>query len=128
MEKTLVSFELAKAAKNKGFNLSENVFWEYEELCKGRATYNWNAIPTCYSAPTQSLLAKWLREKHNIFVTVDVKYAFEDHELIFGWKILILNQETYQCSKKYNPTGWFNTYEEALEDALREALNYIVNG
>ena len=60
-----------------------------------------------YSAPTQSELQKWLRDKHNILVLIDR-----------GDKPYI----TFQHNRSKED---FDTYEEALEKGLQEALKLI---
>ncbi len=93
MIEELISFETAKLAKEKGFN----------EQC---------------SAPTQSLLQKWLREVHNIHVNVS-------YGLTFTFKIngdLKGNDYVdYSNIEEY----WSRTYEEALEKGLIEGLKLI---
>jgi len=72
MKEELTSFETAKLAKEKGFNI--NVFKYFFDSCN-------SLIETSFiagnhnnfghiSIPTQSLLQKWLREEHKIEVTV----------------------------------------------------------
>lgn len=71
MKEELISFKCAKLAKEKGFNV---VVWDYYEkdtnkhYCSiTREHYNkgYNI-----SAPTQSLLQRWLWETHHIWVEV----------------------------------------------------------
>jgi hypothetical protein len=67
-----------------------------------------------YSAPTQSLLQKWLRETHKIYVLVDMGITRNYH-----WKYFTdIDSFVY-------PKGSFKTYEEALEAGLQEALKLI---
>lgn len=70
---------------------------------------------TIYEAPTQSLLQRWLREVHNI------------HTAILP-KILPSNEIKYYCFKgkmKKDFEDLYDTYEEALETGLYEALELI---
>tara|TARA_R110001606_G_scaffold391495_1_gene559642 strand:+ start:65 stop:349 length:285 start_codon:yes stop_codon:yes gene_type:complete len=92
MKEQLITFETAKLAKEKGFEL--------------------NGYTNDIEAPTQSLLQKWLREEHEIHLTVTS-----------------ISQESWQChitkigdslGKKYFED--FYNYEEALEKGLMEAL------
>ena len=78
MEDTLINFETAKLAKEKGFD--EKVYREYDKSGYLRCTsksadvvlgpYDELLKSTEYPAPTQSLLQQWLREKHQIIVDV----------------------------------------------------------
>ncbi len=73
--------------------------------------------------PTQSLLQKWIRETHKIYVTALPSYTDDSDnkkhyfELFYG-KTLRLFGDKY---------SYFPTYEEALEVGLFEALNLIKN-
>jgi len=140
MDEQLISFETAKLAKEKGFdefclNIYNNIgeledSFDLEEelefmtkatelrnslLCKN-TQYDDN---TWISAPTQSLLQKWLREKHNVEFVIK---PFRDSSL---------NKTTYVADPINIITGRTarikrcDTYEEALEKGLQEALKLI---
>lgn len=67
-----------------------------------------------YKAPTQALLQKWLREIHNIDLWA-AKYTR------YGGK----TEYIFHIFEK-NPNPWFfNTYEDALEKGLQEALKLV---
>lgn len=122
MEDTKVTFETAKLAKEKEFPQSRKAKGKFrddgsiENLGIGGAM-----IDTCkewYERPTQSLLAKWLREEHEIDILV--QRAFSN-----GIKKYILTPcfdkpivKGYQSVEK-------NNYEEAYEIGLQEALKLI---
>lgn len=103
MEEQLVSLEVAKLLKEKGFPQVYN-------------RINISTLPNCYSylsVPTQSLAQKWLRETKKVIFLVD--YLVKDEVYLFS--ILVNNV-------------WYNLhyraiYEEALEEALKEALKLI---
>lgn len=108
MKEQLISFDTAKLANNKGF-----LQWTEKRYNK-KGTFN-DSKTWSISAPTQSLLQKWLRETHNIHLYI----------IPTGFKL----------SKRFIPqfrfSGYeykdldFKTYEEALEKGLQEALNLI---
>lgn len=62
-----------------------------------------------YHAPTQSLLQKWLREKHNIFIQINVNF----------------NVRIYYKDELYDEIFTFHSYEGALEKGLQESLKLI---
>lgn len=128
MEETIISFQVAKLAKEKGFD--ENCYQSYNvydgelsrfpllenmggEPITNPLEYKWkNSLihKSVITAPTQSLLQKWLREVHNINV--------------------------YCVPTEIDETKWYNniassykvytgTYEEALEEGLYQALLLI---
>ena len=111
-----VSRETAKLAKAKGFDWETSMYYyKLEPLYDERVLENWSRIPNHTSAPTQSLLQKWLRGKYKIQLTVihrnDFKNGKESYDyLLEGTKVAYRN---------------FNTWEKALESGLLEALKLI---
>ena len=80
-------------------------------------------------APTQSLAQKWLREVHNIHIIIDP--FFQDGDL-FGYNIFIFSNEIekieLELKELSEPTHCdFKTYEEALEEGIKQALLLINN-
>ena len=70
-----------------------------------------------YTAPTQSLLQKFLREKHNIIIIVDKIDSTLNSGFYYNiYSVLVENN--YGILE-------FKTYEEALEKGLFEALKLI---
>lgn len=117
MEEQLISFETAKLAKEKGltYDYVGQSFRPSGEFTCGR---NDEAF---YPAPTQSVLQKWLRDVHNIHIEIELA---SDEELdilipyVYQWDFykngfITINREFY------------NSYEEALEVSLFEALKSI---
>lgn len=159
MKDNLISLTTAKLAKKKGFNIPTNLYyWFSKHHYNGISGYtyknsnlkntgisflqdkkNWNSQDryedAFYSAPTQTLLQKWLREKYNCFVEVSL-HGEEDNiwninpeNLLFGvtvdyygksFEIPMTDEEDYS---EYN----FKSYEKALEKGLQEALKLIKN-
>ena len=144
MEEQLISFETAKLAKEKGFNeysidgynidgdlmtidrSQESFFFEgasrkynNSELEGYNKEYNnsYEFIIMCI-ASTQSLLQKWLREKHNIHISI-----FSENNKF----VLLINyyNESGDEVEIWLHKGPYNTYEEALEIGLQEALKLI---
>ncbi len=142
MKEELTTFETAKLAKEKGFNIETLHFYTKSNSKmfgideKGRSypikntskklyrcgDYAALNIENVYSAPTQSLLQKWLREEHGILVWASPDYDFSNETILH-------NQWTGTTTK-----GLFagtiehlhhTTYESALEIALREGLILI---
>ncbi len=114
MKEQLITFETAKLAKEKGFK--EMVANHYTtELVMPKKTIlgaSTNGEEDKVSAPTQSLLQKWLREEHNIHIesalTFGLRYSFKVYKGID----VGMNTDV-------------DTYEEALEKGLYEALKLI---
>jgi hypothetical protein len=80
MKEELINIETSKLAKEKGFDIPtawhyhpkyglHTAFWE--EGGKDNSNYNSDDWASgYYSAPTQSLLQKWIREKHGIHICI----------------------------------------------------------
>ena len=130
MEDTRITFETAKLAKGKGFpqetNRLEIPYYNYKGEFKGDVS-DWRIRKYIrgentsdiefVSAPTQSLLAKWLREEHNIIVLVDYEGIDGYYYKFYSYKE---GNKNYDASDKN-----YNTYEEAYEIGLQEALRLI---
>ena len=118
LKEKLISFETAKLAKEKGFHISSR-----GEGMGKRVFINGELVNTIFSskdyihAPTQSLLQKWLREVHEISIKIDDFYT--NSRVRFDYNVCELG------SQEDNPVGVFETYEEALEAGLQEALKQI---
>ena len=149
MEDIRITFETAKLAKKKGFDIKgQNVFdlknnnkiinfkdLAIQEFIDDVETagyldkaFNYlkedinrtddNSDKDYYLlAPTQSLLSKWLREKHNIIVLVD----YEGIDGYYYKYYYYINEV-----KKYNASDKnYITFEESYDIVLQEALKLI---
>lgn len=116
MKEQLIFFETAKLAKEKGFNWPVNRFFDEDDnICPTfDSDYyeyaNFNGFKL--SCPTQSLLQKWLREKYNIQL-----FIFKQISCCWSWTIW--GESASTCLDR------FDTYEQALEKGLQEALKLI---
>jgi len=132
----LISFNTAKLAKEKGFDipciatykdaelyhhkskryidLSMSKKW-IEEPIKNSAMLD-AKVPR-YSAPTQSLLQKWLRDVHNIHIEIQ---SPDTPNETWGSHIRYINKFGNR-----GDCGDSETYEQALEAGLLEALKLI---
>jgi hypothetical protein len=129
MKEEFVSFETAKLAKEKGFNLKCGVRYDEENTLTttklGMNSYPNNFVNS-YAAPTQSLLQKWLRETHNIYVEIfTAKYAWNS-KVGFYYHVRTIKSKHDDSYHNYR-TKFVGTYEEALERGLELALNCIKN-
>lgn len=155
MEEQVISFETAKLAKEKEFKeeclhyyfedaefrqhkiedtygyYGEEYTVEYEELLN-----NWNdkflikkngdrcfgckktnGYLETFSAPTQSLLQKWLREEHRLHICIaygDLSNKYMGDIMSHDGKMLV----DIECIH--------DTYEDALEEGLQEALKLVM--
>ena len=118
MENQLITFETAKLANEKEFNISQDCGYEsngtYFDNSQDYDGCKFGYCKEIYLAPTQSLLQRWLREEYNIHITINCKRT--DLSLDGFWYVM-----------KSQESKMFNTYEEALEKGLYEALKLIKN-
>ena len=147
MQEQLISFETAKLAKEKGFD--EACAWIYYNPPKimypltkhsyiikldystnGPRKYNFYKKPPKdgierYHACNQALLQKWLREVNNIFMNI----IYDGNDEVFRVEIIKKNKDRTRIVffiKDGDYRVEFNTYEEALETGLKEALKLII--
>jgi len=127
MTDQLISFETAKLAKEKGFVNGSICDYRNNHLSDIHILNNEITLHTnnfvqrfVYEAPTQSLLQKWLREIHDIHMFL---HPYSDKT--FACDIV---DNTYKTSKYIRniKSLRYNTYEEALEQGLIEALKLIL--
>ena len=116
MEDTLVGFEVAKLAKELEFNiLTQYGFSPDGEELSSAWKYMSNdnrSIPR----PTQSLLQKWIREVHKIDVFVVACFVGDPPHKYSYYITDIKSNDTDADGSETD------TYEEALEVGLQEAL------
>lgn len=135
MNDQLISFETAKLAKEKGFKERSNYYYsindEVPEVRSVESYVDMNTSNWAYQAVTQSQLRKWLRDKFDCYVEVEVPYF---SELENDFKITIKKEEGfdwYVAMPDHFDESWsyddpeYATYEEALEAGLQEALKVI---
>ena len=103
MEDTRITFETAKLAKEKGCDLENCTCGGYPDgICSDKRI-------------SQSLLAKWLREEHNIHLIAYKNINIDGYDWCYITTDGITNINSYK------------TYEEAYEIGLQEALKLIDN-
>ena len=125
MEEQLISFETVKIAKEKGFGgeglTTPNGYFRGNNLCNIPCN---NKSDFCgkdaFSAPTQSLLQKWLREEYEIHLVC----WWYDKEDKFYTELGRRKKNSIKVQTG-NVTNLFDTYENALEAGLLEALKLI---
>ena len=133
MEDTRINFETAKLVKEKGFpqetNRLEIPYYNYKGEFKGDVS-DWRirrylrgedtSDIEFVSAPTQSLLAKWLREEHNLHINISSLSMN-----CFSFMLEKLDDTgTTLCGGHLGKLN-YKTYEQAYEIGLQEALRLI---
>lgn len=156
MTEQLITFRTARLAKAKGFDVYTNHFFINNKLIdisdlEDVYSNNWNKPKwvfdkdghecfgcesdnkkwfDVYSAPTQTLVQKWLREVHKININVVcVTFAREEDVIpnqqpMYSGSIVLADGRKYKLSY-----GYWNvlspSYEGVLEEALFDSLTLI---
>lgn len=131
MKEQIVSFETAKLAKELGFNWKVRTY--YGHVCNPHIAYDKEdySIPVDFnsddykgliSAPTQSLLYKWIRDVHKHYIKIHVcsivPHDYGKYCVCNIFDISTGSDNLLTCIKH-------ETYEKALEYGLYCALNLI---
>lgn len=129
-----VSYEIAKLLKEKGFDEICSYEWGIPDVDKGYVLQKWtitngqiknsDLIDGAYTAPTQSLALKWLREVHNIHIEI--------YRTACGYLYIVSNIP--YGTDLYNPeyggddenSGQWTTYEKAVEAAILYVLKNLI--
>lgn len=148
MKEQIITFETAKLAKEKGFDEHSNNYKYYEYLendefddprsgdlivfkKKGdiKLEHGYNKCKNNnWLAPTQSLLQRWLREKHNIYIELMVDGWGQDEKVtsdMLGYRAFVWEVGEPR-PLPYEDLG-MSDYETILEIALEHSLKLIKN-
>ena len=126
MEETLISFETAKLAKEVNIDLKQLPTTTGKNWYTRSGTLNGYTPKEPYYTTSQSILQKILRDTCNIIIGISLDTLFKrDTYCIFIYEkvedLTISRPLTNELFSGYN------TYEEALEVGLQEALKLIKN-
>ena len=131
MGEQIIQFETAKIAKKKGYSIPTNIYnshGEYMDYINPMYNHEKNYIHhSIFYAPTQSLLARWLRENHNIHVVVYPIEAFRTNKQVSQNKDDVEYFYTLykDVIKDYRGGSPFDNYEDAFEKGLQAGLELI---
>lgn len=123
---TFVTFEIGKKLKEKGFILNYNLYG-YKPIYTDTNTialiWNIGAYEKDYfgeniPCPTISHVLKWLRDYHNIHISIDVT-EFDDE----SWMWSIYDIETGDI-RPYD--GLASTYEKAVMNGIEYVINNLI--
>lgn len=125
MKEQLIDFQTAKLAKEKGFKEGSMSHYEEDGQIQHCRTSFANGFmedgETRFEAPTQSLLQKWLREVHDINISI-LMSGFDFHQYILHNKN---RRYVKTVDNPITPENYKNNWEDTLEKGLQEALELI---
>lgn len=122
----ICTYEVCELAKEKGFDVQTFDWYDYTgNYHKGFIPHELHECPRYkeYYAPSQSLLQRWLREEKYLFVNIGMAFN--------GYYYQVIRTDKFdecigtQIVEHFNGNK-FDTYELALEDALKYTLENLV--
>lgn len=117
----ICTYEVCKLAREKGFDVQTFDWYDYTgNYNKGFIPHKLHECPRYkeYYAPSQSLLQRWLREEKGIMIEITI-WLQSDGSWRYRYKI--------QTKEEFiSSLNEYNSYELALEDALKYALKNLV--
>jgi len=128
MQEQRITFQTAKLAKEKGFNLE----CDFSYIENGRLIQNSQPLANpflrekCFTAPTQHYLKLWLSKNYELDVEVVI--------YVRPYYCVTLINKQNEILPVFNPVPFlsgrenaaaFETYEEAFELGLKTALNML---
>lgn len=125
MKDEYVKFETAKLLKEKGF-CEENIYCYYQgeyendntDVWRGECKFNWNIYDDSYSAPTQQMACRWLREEKEIHILPEISEVKQNPKYYcIIWKTSTLESFIVDL---------FDSYEDAVEAALKYVLTNLI--
>lgn len=124
-KKDYVSLEVAKLLKAKGFDkYCRNTYSEYDNKITIASVFtrkNTELNNNCYSCPTLYEAQKWLREKYMIYIS---SLPTKDNSITVWYFQVVKDTFEDAIYSRVSPNT-FNTYEEALNEGILEALKAI---
>ena len=134
IQEQYVSFKTGKLLKEKGFD--EECYHTYHPVEDTMNVVRYHTMSTqknstledkseC-SAPTQSLAMRWLREVHNIVLSINPN----DHDGTIKWRIeaykVYLKNDCLLHEGKIIWNAFLPNYEEACEAAIKYCLENLI--
>ena len=124
-----ISFETAKLLKEKGFDDEyTNAFYDkngnlyFIDILSDFSEHSDN--DTDIAASTLYVAMKWLREVHHLHLSID-SYPHEDNCFYWCYKVLFMD-ESDLCSIKKHAKASFNSFEAAVEAAIKYCLENLI--
>lgn len=120
MTEELVTLETAKLLRKKGFSkYCKDVIDDNNIIRETLYRTNDELPKQCYSRPPQSVAQKWLREVKNLHICIIRNACGYSYDICKADNGTHISEGTF---KGPNDGGEWDTYEEALEAGMQEAL------
>lgn len=128
VKEAYVSFEIAKLLRNKDFDEEVGSYYDM-----GGQGYFVSSPRRCnvgngsvWAAPTHQMTLAWLREKHNIHISVTIGADVDNPNYIFYWAgIAKFDNKSVSYIDPFGEEE-FNSNEEAVEVAIKYCLENLI--
>ena len=132
IQEAYCSKEVSILLKVKGFN--EPVHYEYHykisipQFHRKSHNFNGDEYTNCktewFSAPTHQMALAWLREKYNIYISIQPDFPSEiGYKMCWCWSANVLHNN---CISMKRHQCYIETYEQACEAALKYSLENLI--
>ena len=120
IKENYVSFEIAKLLKEKGFDEPCLMCYNSDKKLDNYGHYNSykNSDVFSLTAPTLQMAMKWLREIHNIHITI---YPYGEYSCN-NYQFDVYKDNNFVVSKD----DGYITYEQACEAAIKYCLTNLI--
>ena len=141
VEEEYVSFETAKLLKEKGFDERTEFLYEKSKTFNNgnhklieSYSLNKELLPECYSAPTQSLVMRWLRETQKIVICINMlnenhkgNNDYTNPDRWWYYFDIVNNKGVFREELQPEPlSNEYDSYEEACEAAIQYCLKNLI--
>jgi hypothetical protein len=122
IQEAYVSFETAKLLKEKEFNEASLYGYNNKAQIIGGGLYysNDTVQKNIYTAPTQALVMKWLREVHSIFISIAFCTYPTKKRVTWIPEISTFDSVFPESAIEYD------SYEQACEAAIKYCLEKLI--
>lgn len=116
----IVSFDLAKKLKERGFNWLCSHYYRLKckDLFRVYPCEDWSDIEERINAPTISQVLKWLRESKKMFVQIEINGM--------GYIVSIYRRKYFDSELIYPLKNKFDTYEHAALAGIEYCLDNLI--
>ena len=118
----VVSFGLAKLAKAKGFKVICDRMYDSGGSLEEYNNFKYNLNTNYTLAPTQGVLAEWIRIIYKIHVSISTEFISEKPtEVLYYHKLQYLSkrEDKENTTNKTYCSDYYNVYEDGLYKALK---------
>ena len=118
MKEQFVTYEIALALKELGFDEECFGLYKNEILLRDYETFQWNEFLNCIKAPLWQQVIDWLRETYKINILIAPIYSSENLKgYVFNFGLITMDN----LSEVFK-NGKFETFYKAREQAILKAV------